>query len=153
MAWLLALAGFFLFMAMRQKVSDSQARLSIAQMYNVALAAGFPPATAQKMVAIAMRESGGNPNAFNGKPPDESYGLWQINMLNAPERMKLFSITDKNELFDPAVNARAAFKLWAGNDKNLARHWATEKTGAPYFYAEKYQANLAKVQAELGGIS
>lgn len=153
MAWIILVAGFFIFMVARNKISDTQSRLTIPQLYDLALSAGFPPATAEKMVAIALRESGGNPNAFNGVPPDESYGLWQINMLNAPERLKLFDIADAKELFIPEINARAAFRLWAGKDSNLARHWATELYGHKYQYAERYQANLAKVRAELGGIA
>ncbi len=153
MAWVILAAGVLLFMAARKKVSDIQGRLSIQEMYALALSAGFPPSTAEKMVAIAMRESGGNPNAFNGKPPDESYGLWQINMLNAPERLRTFGIADAKELFTPAVNARAAFKLWAGKDSNLARHWATELYGHRFQYAEKYQTNLIEVRRVLGGLS
>ena len=37
------------------------------------------------MTAIALRESAGDPNAFNGDAAtgDRSYGLWQINMRDA----------------------------------------------------------------------
>lgn len=58
-----------------------------------------------------MVESGGDPNAHNTniRTGDNSYGLWQINMLGklAPERLVLFGIRSNNELFDPQTNARA----------------------------------------------
>jgi hypothetical protein len=40
----------------------------------------FTPADAVVAVAIALAESGGNPAAHNPVPPDDSWGLWQINM-------------------------------------------------------------------------
>lgn len=100
--------------------------LSAGDLYQLALSAGFPPDTAVKMAAIALRESGGNPAAFNGVPPDESYGLWQINMLGSlgDRRLKLFGLTSKAQLFDPATNARAAYLTWGGNDRNLDVAWS-----------------------------
>ena len=118
------------------------------QIYTVAKQAGFPPETAVKMVAIAIRESSGNPMAFNGKPPDRSYGLWQINMLgvNGPFITRVLGLTSEQQLFDPLTNARAAYALWGGNDNNLNIAWAINKAGSPYHYAEKYQANLIIAQ-------
>ena len=68
------------------------------------------------MLAIAHRESRWKPEAFNGnkKTGDESYGLFQINMLGklGPARRKAFGIRQSKELFDPVVNVRAARVLW-----------------------------------------
>lgn len=68
------------------------------------------------MTAVALRESFGDPGAFNGKPPDKSYGLLQINMIGdlSAQRLKLFGITGENELFDPVINARAGWILSGG---------------------------------------
>lgn len=124
--------------------------LSPAQIYQVAIAAGFPPSTAVKMVAIATKESAGNPNAFNGVAPDLSYGLWQINMIDKPgyllgaERRAQLGISSNDALFDPAVNARAAKMLWAGNDANLARHWYINDGG---LNQARYLAALPIAQA------
>jgi len=120
------------------------AKLSALQIYDVARAAGFPPTTAVKMVAIALRESGGNTLAHNGTPPDDSYGLWQLNMLGKllPERLRLFGISSPQELYDPAVNARAARVLWGGNDANLARHWYIDRNTAAIPYKDRYEAGL-----------
>jgi hypothetical protein len=103
--------------------------MSPIELYTVARQVGFPPDTAEKMVAIAMKESGGNPRAFNGVPPDKSYGLYQINMLGAlgPDRIRLFGLSREEDLFDPVVNTRAAYKIWAGSDANLGRHWYIDR--------------------------
>lgn len=80
----------------------------------VARRSGFSDAEIPIAVAIAMAESGGNPNNHNPRPPDDSYGLWQINMLGdmGPKRRKQFGITSNKELFDPYVNGRAAYKVY-----------------------------------------
>jgi hypothetical protein len=105
------------------------AALTADQIYRLTLSAGFPPATAVKMVAIALKESSGDPTAHNTTPPDDSYGLWQINMYGplAAQRIAAWSLSDPSDLFDPAVNAQAAFSLWAGNDANLARNWYIDR--------------------------
>lgn len=109
--------------------------LSLDEIYSVARSVGFPRETAAKMVAIAIKESAGNPQAHNSKPPDDSYGLWQINMIGAlgPDRRGRLGLSSNSQLFDPVVNARAAKMIWAGNDSNLARHW--------YINLDGYNAN------------
>lgn len=121
------------------------AKLSIPAIYNAARRAGFSPNDAVTMTAIALAESGGNPDAYNGNvnTGDNSYGLWQINMignLGAPRRAQ-FGINDNNQLFDPATNAHAAY-LVAGNGRSFAP-WSTYKSGA-------YTAYLAPVMSALG---
>ncbi len=100
------------------------ATLSVQQVYNLARGAGFPPSTAQQMVAIAQRESGLNPNAFTSSiagSTEASYGLWQINMSGSlgVARLAQFGISDPSQLLDPATNAAAAFSVWGGNDAVL----------------------------------
>lgn len=96
------------------------------QIYSLAKSVGFPPETAVQMTAIALRESGGNINAHNTTPPDDSYGLWQINMLGSlgDRRLELFGLQDKTQLFDPETNARAAYLTWGGSDQNLDIAWS-----------------------------
>jgi hypothetical protein len=113
--------------------------------------AGFPVETAIIMTAIALRESAGNPDAFNGndKTGDRSYGLLQINMFGslAEPRMKLFGLTDEKQLFDPAVNAHAGFKIWGGNDKNLDVAWYINRPG---IYRDRYLGHLPEAQRASG---
>lgn len=103
--------------------------LSDAQIAGYAKAAGFTGDNLAKAVAVALAESSGNANAHNPVPPDNSYGLWQINMLGSmgPARRKQFGLSSNEELFNPATNARAAFAI-SGGGKNF-RPWSTYTSG------------------------
>jgi hypothetical protein len=122
--------------------------MTALEIYRVARAAGFPPVVAVTMTAIALRESSGDPAAFNGHTAtgDRSYGLWQINMLGrlSESRLKLFGIADEKELLDPAVNARAAFALWNGDNRNLSVCWYIDHPGV---YQSRYESHLPAAQA------
>ena len=87
--------------------------LSDAQLANVARQGGFPDSEIPLAVAIAKAESSGNPRAHNtnASTGDNSYGLWQINMIGAmgPDRRKALGLTSNDQLFDPVVNAKAAY--------------------------------------------
>jgi hypothetical protein len=86
------------------------AAISGKKVAQAAHSAGFRDDTLVTMVAIARAESGWDPRAHNPDPPDNSFGLWQINMIGdlGPERRKALGIDSNDELFDPATNARAA---------------------------------------------
>lgn len=71
-----------------------------------AYAAGLrSPVKIAMAVAIAEAESGGNPRAYNGKGRDNSYGLWQINML--AHTTSQLGISSAEALYDPVTNAKA----------------------------------------------
>lgn len=95
------------------------------------------------MVGIAYAESGGDPTKHNNKPPDDSYGLWQINMLGkmGPARRRLFGISSNDQLFDPATNARAAKKIYDTQGLNA---WSTYDRG-------EYLKFMDKTTTEEGG--
>lgn len=89
------------------------ARLSQGQIYAIAVAVGMKePRT---MAAIAMGESSGDTHAHNAVPPDDSYGLWQINMHGdlGPARRRQFGLSSNKDLFNPVTNARIAKSLQA----------------------------------------
>lgn len=68
--------------------------------------AGFPRGELVTGVAVALAESGGDPGARNNSPPrEDSQGLWQINTLAHPW-------TAGTNLYDPATNAAAAYRVW-----------------------------------------
>lgn len=82
-------------------------------------------------VAIGLGESGGNAFAHNKIPPDDSYGVWQINMLGSlgPARREQFGIKENKELFDPTVNVRAA-KIVFTEAGNSFRPWSVYTSGS-----------------------
>lgn len=106
-------------------------RLTDAQIAGVAKKAGFTGNALSMAVAIALAESSGYADNHNPIPPDDSYGLWQINMLGAmgPERRKRFNLKSNTDLYNPDTNARVAYAMSNGG-KNWGA-WATY-TGGKY---------------------
>ena len=104
--------------------------LNFDQLYNVAKQAGFSDKNAKLAAAVAMAESSGNSGAHNDnvRTGDNSYGLWQINMLGrmGPERKKQFGLSSNEQLFDPLTNAKAAYKISGGSNFSA---WTTYKDG------------------------
>lgn len=112
--------------------------ISQSELYNLARSQGLSDDRAKVAAAIAMGESGGNPNAHNtnASTGDNSYGLWQINMLGkmGPERLKQFGISSNDQLFDPATNAKAmAILSKQGADFNP---WSVFKNGSYLKYMD-----------------
>jgi hypothetical protein len=70
--------------------------------------------------AVAKKESNGRPLAFNGnhKTGDSSYGMFQINMIDAlgPDRRTKFDLDSNAELFNPVKNAEIAYYMTKGGD-------------------------------------
>ena len=79
--------------------------------------AGIPRQFHDMMIAIAMAESSGNPNAIGDKDLvndkwGESIGLFQVRSLKNPEEFgKVDQLRQKDKLFDPVYNAKAAFEI------------------------------------------
>lgn len=94
--------------------SDDQ-RLAIVKLIGDAGFANESPDVYATAVAIALRESNLNPGAFNGNKAtgDESYGLFQINLLGSlRSRLQSFGLSQPSDLLDPANNARAAYQMY-----------------------------------------
>ena len=104
--------------------------LSGAEVAKLFYSAGFRGKDLVKAVAIAGRESSFRTNAHNpnSSTGDDSYGLMQINMIGAlgPDRRRRLNLKSNEELFDPAVNARAAYWLYQAG-KNSFYHWGEYK--------------------------
>jgi cell wall-associated NlpC family hydrolase len=106
---------------------------SAREIYHFARLAGFQPNQAATMTAIALAESGGDPHAHNASG-ENSKGLWQINAA-------AHKWTAGKDLYDPVVNAEAAFKVSHGG--NDISPWTVTHGGpsARYLrYQEKAQA-------------
>ena len=102
------------------------------------------------MAAIAIAESGGesdNSTMKSGVYRDKgetSYGLWQINMTGpyGPIRRKQFGISSNEELYDPLVNAKAAYFI----HKQLGQGY-----GAWTAYGNSNYRNALKEARSVGG--
>lgn len=107
-----------------------ETRLTDAQIAGAAKSAGFTGNSLVIAIAIALAESSGNPRSHNRKPPDNSYGLWQINMYGdlGPARRKQFGLKNNEELFNPTVNAKAAYAISNGG-KKFTPAWSTYTFG------------------------
>jgi len=103
--------------------------------------------------AIAWAESGLNPRAHNPTPPDDSYGLWQINMLGSlgPARRTKFGLQSNDELYAPAVNARAMASISLGGTN--WRPWTTYTSGAYRQYLSRVTAEATQVAGASPGAS
>ncbi|MEV6828703.1 transglycosylase SLT domain-containing protein [Amycolatopsis sp. NPDC051102] len=105
-------------------------KLSAGEIARHAYAAGFRGQGLTTAVAVALAESGGRTTAHNATPPDDSYGLWQINMLGAlgPERRHQYHLKSDDQLFDPDTNARVANRI--SGDGHDFTPWSTYTNGA-----------------------
>ena len=116
----------------------------------LALDAGFTKEQAKIMAAIAGGESTFNNMAHNNNRStgDNSYGLWQINMIDqlGPERRRMLGISSNDDLFDPATNARAAKMIF---DRQGFGAWGAYKDGN----AAKYMNAAQALELQAGGIT
>ena len=109
------------------------ARYKFEELEAMARMAGFDPSISPVMAAIGLAESSGNPYAHNPKYPDNSYGLFQINMLDRPgymmgqERRNRYGLRSNEELFDPMKNLQAAKDIY---DSQGLGAWSVFKSGA-----------------------
>ena len=116
-----------------QTSTVGRGKLTPDQIAQVARQAGIPEDKIPTMVAIAMAESSGNSEAHNAKYPDDSYGLWQINMLDEPgyelgkERREKFGLSSNEELKDPLTNAKVAYEVYKAEGYDA---WSVYKSGA-----------------------
>lgn len=127
--------------------------LTTDQIYAYMRAAGFPAEVAVTMTAIALRESDGEPAAYNGNSEtgDRSYGLLQINLLDpnvsALIKSKIPEVAaDEKALLDPETNAEAGYLLWGHANSNLNLAWYINRMGAPNHYQERYEVQLPAAQ-------
>jgi hypothetical protein len=110
--------------------------LSKAELGSLASGAGFKGDEIPVIVAIALAESGGNPKAHNATPPDDSYGLLQINMLGAlgPARRKQYGLSTNTALYDPATNFRVGYGIYKGSG---FKAWTTYTRGTYKKYLDR----------------
>lgn len=142
-------AGFGLSAAAMTNVSDAATggvssgvsgatggNVTPSQLYAALKAAGLDPVTAAKFVSIAGRESGYNTGAHNGNAGtgDDSYGLFQVNLLNGgwTDFLKAHGMSDpRTELTTLEGSVKAAAAIYGSSGLNP---WGGYK-GMPWSYS------------------
>lgn len=114
-------------------------KLSASDLVPIAASAGFSGADLATAVAVALAESGGDPQAFN---PEGSYGLWQIYVNAHPEFAN-------DNLYDPATNAADAFQVYRNAGFNFTP-WSAFKNGS---YAQFMAPAQSAVAALMNTVS
>lgn len=95
------------------------AQVTATDYLRLGLQQGLSPERAILMTAIGMAESSGNAGAHNPNRStgDNSYGLWQINMIDdlGPARRAKYGLRSDNDLKDPETNARVMADILKGS--------------------------------------
>lgn len=106
--------------------------LSDEDLSQLLFCAGFKGRDLIEAWAVAKKESNGRPLAYNGnrKTGDNSYGVFQINMLGSmgADRREKFNLTYDKDLLDPWTNATVAFHMSDGGNNWSAWKGMTPKT-------------------------
>ncbi|MEW2498366.1 transglycosylase SLT domain-containing protein [Streptomyces nodosus] len=122
----------------------------MASLMDILKKAGFKGEGLKMAYAIAMAESSGNARAHNGNAGtgDNSYGLFQINMLGGmgPERRKRYGLKSNDDLFDPLTNAKIAYAM-----SNGGKSWGPWSTYGNGMYKKYYGGSGAQVGNSSGG--
>ena len=96
---------------------DRAVPLAPLELKNLLKLVGFEGQGLKTAWAVAMTESNGRPKAHNSntRTGDNSYGLFQINMIGAlgDARLEKFELKKNEELLDPVTNAEIAFHMSA----------------------------------------
>lgn len=92
--------------------------MNLQQLQQLAASVGFPDPNLA--AAVAMAESGGDPNAYGDAQYGGSVGLWQINLRASPQWTAA-------QLYDPTFNAKAAYQISQGGVSWTP--WTTFRTG------------------------
>lgn len=125
----------------------SSTTLSRDELAKIASDVGFKGNDVEIAVAVALAESGGNRLAHNQNAAtgDDSYGLWQINMIGklGPDRRKAFNIKSNDALFIPAINGHAAKKIHASQGWE---GWTTYTNGK---YKQHYKGSGTSLSSKV----
>lgn len=82
---------------------------NVERWHALALAVGWPEAEWAWLSCVVARESRGDPNAYNGRGPDASVGLAQLNTKGYLWGWFVaLGLTDRAQLFNPTTNLYAA---------------------------------------------
>jgi Lysozyme like domain len=119
--------------------------LSDTQLAELLYAVGFRGQDLVEAWAVAKKETNGRPLAHNGnrKTGDNSYGLFQVNMLGdmGADRRDIFGLNHNADLLNPVINAQVAYHM-----SNGGKDWSSWKGLTPKTKAlmKKFPKNFKK---------
>lgn len=124
------------------KYAGKKEKFNNKELLELLSSVGFKGQALKTAWAIVMRESHGNPLSHNtnSRTGDNSYGLFQINMIGnlGTDRRDWFGINSNNDLFNPVINARFAYRMTnEGNDWSswgLGNNAYNDGANAPEYY-------------------
>jgi hypothetical protein len=115
--------------------------LSDTDLVDLLSAVGFEGKALKVAYAVAKKESNGRPLAHNGNvnTGDNSYGMFQINMLGSlgDDRREKFELKTNKDLLDPVTNAKIAYHM-----SNGGKDWSAWKVYPGQKNGERYEEHL-----------
>lgn len=127
-------------------------QVGIVDYLKLGLQQGLPPEKAILMAAVGMAESTGQTAVRNNNPAtgDDSYGLWQINMIGAlgPSRIAKYGLRSPNDLKDPQTNARVMADILSSSG---IKAWGAFKDGRYLNYMSEARRAYAQLK-RTGGL-
>ena len=138
------------------KKYENYAKFQPKELVTMLQAVGFKGESLKYAWAVAMKESHGNALSYNGNvhTGDNSYGLFQINMLGSmgADRRTYYSLAYNAQLLNPVTNAQVAYQIsnhgknwsaWKGTRQKVVQDWL-----AKYPYKAHTQEHKAKAKAK-----
>jgi hypothetical protein len=99
-------------------ITDESTILTPEDIKSLLIISGFEGEALKIAFGIVMKESTGRPYAHNqnSNTGDNSYGLFQINMIGSlgPARREQFGLKNNEDLFNPLTNAAVAYIISDG---------------------------------------
>ena len=99
-------------------ITDESTILTPEDIKSLLIISGFEGKGLKIAFGVVMKESTGRPYAHNknSNTGDNSYGLFQINMIGSlgPARREQFGLENNEDLFNPLTNAAIAYKMSDG---------------------------------------
>jgi hypothetical protein len=115
--------------------------LSDSDLVELLRAVGFEGKALKVAYAVAKKESNGRPLAHNGNvnTGDNSYGIFQINMLGSlgEDRREKFQLKTNKDLLEPVTNAKIAYHMSNGGE-----NWSAWKVYPGQKNGERYESFL-----------
>jgi hypothetical protein len=100
------------------ELAATREQLNAAELKELLSLVGFKGKDLKEAWAVAMKESTGRPTSHNGNAStgDNSYGLFQINMIGGlgEDRREKFGLKQNTDLLNPVLNAQIAYHMSNG---------------------------------------